>query len=134
MNYKNDTFLFLLQEVSLKYHKIASKYHKSSINAEQMQHNAEQKYHYKYQRINVKQLTHDVAQKPLRCCPETVPNFGHSMPAVTGNRCPIHGLSMPITWSLSAHQMGIDRPTNGLISKRYQLTSNDINMTISDFS
>ena len=31
MNYKNDTFLFLLQEVSLKYHKIASKYHKSSI-------------------------------------------------------------------------------------------------------
>ena len=31
MNYKNDTFLFLLQKVSLKYHKIASKYHKSSI-------------------------------------------------------------------------------------------------------
>ena len=28
MNYKNDTFLFLLQEVSLKYHKIASKYRK----------------------------------------------------------------------------------------------------------
>ena len=31
MNYKNDTFCFLLQEVSSKYHKIASKYHKSSI-------------------------------------------------------------------------------------------------------
>ena len=38
MNYENDTFLFILQEVSLKYHKIASKYHKSSINAEQKQY------------------------------------------------------------------------------------------------
>ena len=55
---------------------------KSNINAEQMQHNAEQKYHYKHQRINVKQLTHDVAQKPSRCCPETGPYFGHSIPAV----------------------------------------------------
>lgn len=36
---------------------------KSNINAEQMQHNAEQKYHYKHQRINVKQLTHDVAHR-----------------------------------------------------------------------
>lgn len=72
---------------------------KSNINAEQMQHNAEQKYHYKHQRINVKQLTHDVAQKPSRCCPETGPYFGHSMPAVwatstqhMGCRCPARGL------------------------------------------
>lgn len=99
MNYKNDTFLFILQEVSLKYHKIASKYHKSSINAEQKQHNAEQKYHYKYQRINVKQLTHDVVQKPLQCCPETVPNFGHPMPAV---------------WATSAQHMGYRCPARGL--------------------
>ena len=29
-----------------------------------------------------------------------------------GNRCPTHGLLMPITWALSAHLMGIGRPTN----------------------
>ena len=94
MHYQNDTFLFLLQEVSLKYHKSSMKYHKSSI-----------KYH---------------KNSLLTILPRNRPNFGHSMPAVTGNGCPIHGLSMPITWSQSAHLMGIDRPTNGLISKRYQ--------------
>ena len=31
MHYQNDTFLFLLQEVSLKYHKSSMKYHKSSL-------------------------------------------------------------------------------------------------------
>ena len=31
MHYQNDTFLFLLQEVSLKYHKSSMKYHKSSM-------------------------------------------------------------------------------------------------------
>jgi len=31
MHYQNDTFLFLLQEVSLKYHKSNMKYHKSSM-------------------------------------------------------------------------------------------------------
>ena len=33
MHYQNDTFLFLLQEVSLKYHKSSMKYHKSIIKA-----------------------------------------------------------------------------------------------------
>ena len=27
-----------------------------------------------------------------------------------GNQCPAHGLSMPSTWSLSAHVTGIKRP------------------------
>ena len=27
-----------------------------------------------------------------------------------GNQCPTHGLSMPSTWSLSAHVTGIKRP------------------------
>ena len=31
MHYQNDTFLFLLQEVSLKYHKSSMKYHKNSL-------------------------------------------------------------------------------------------------------
>ena len=31
MHYQNDIFLFLLQEVSLKYHKSSMKYHKSSM-------------------------------------------------------------------------------------------------------
>ena len=97
MHYQNDTFLFLLQEVSLKYHKSNMKYHKSSM---------------KYHKNSLLTIFYDIAQKP----PKTL----HSMPEVTGNRCPIHGLSMPITWALSAHQMGIDRPTNGLTSKRYQ--------------
>ena len=120
MHYQNDTFLFLLQEVSLKYHKSSIKYHKSSIKAALKLHNEAPKVPlssnsttYKQLTSTSKQLTHDIS----RYCPETVPHFGHPMPAVTGNRCPIHGLSMPITWSLSAHQMGIDRPTNGLISK-----------------
>ena len=72
---------------------------KSNINAEQKQHNTEQKYHYKYQRINVKQLTHDVVQKPLQCHPETIPNFGHPMPAV---------------WATNAQHMGYRCPSRGL--------------------
>ena len=75
MHYQNDTFLFLLQEVSLKYHKSSMKYHKNSLLT----------------------IFHDIAQKPSQ---------------TLGNRCPTHGLSMPITWALSAHLMGIDRPTN----------------------
>ena len=39
MHYQNDTFLFLLQEVSLKYHKSSIKYHKSSIKAALKLHN-----------------------------------------------------------------------------------------------
>ena len=73
MHYQNDTFLFLLQEVSLKYHKSSMKYHKSSM-----------KYH---------------KNSLLTILPETVPNFGHSMPAVRatdaqhmGYRCPSRGL------------------------------------------
>ena len=31
MHYQNDTFLFLLQEVSLKYHKNSMKYHKNNL-------------------------------------------------------------------------------------------------------
>ena len=130
MHYQNDTFLFILQEVSLKYHKSSMKYHKSSIKTALKLHNEAPKVPLSsnattYKQLTStskqltstsKQLTHDIS----RYCPEIAPNFGHSMPAVTGNRCPTHGLSMPITWALSAHQMGIDRPTNGLISKRYQ--------------
>ena len=32
----------------------------------------------------------------------------------TGNECPLLVLSMPDTWSLSAHLMVSDRPLNGL--------------------
>lgn len=32
----------------------------------------------------------------------------------TGNDCPLLVLSMPDTWSLSAHLTGMDRPLNGL--------------------
>ena len=32
----------------------------------------------------------------------------------TGNECPSFGLSMPDTWSLSAHLMGITGSLNGL--------------------
>ena len=31
MHYQNDTSLFLLQEVSLKYHKSSMKYHKNNL-------------------------------------------------------------------------------------------------------
>ena len=31
-----------------------------------------------------------------------------------GNECPLFGLSMPDTWSPSAHLKGTDRPINGL--------------------
>ena len=87
MHYQNDTFLFLLQEVSLKYHKSSMKYHKSSL---------------------------------LTILPRNRSKLWALNARIMGNRCPTHGLSMPITWALSAHQMGIDRPTNELISKRYQ--------------
>ena len=33
----------------------------------------------------------------------------------TGNEYPLLGLSMPITWSLSAHLMVSDRPLNDLL-------------------
>ena len=33
----------------------------------------------------------------------------------TGNECPLLVLSMPITWSLSAHLMVSDRPLNDLL-------------------
>ena len=62
-----------------------------------------------------------------RCCTETVTMLPRNRPKLwasdarsMGNKCPAHGLSMPITWSLSAHPTSIERPTNGLISKRYQ--------------
>ena len=32
----------------------------------------------------------------------------------TGNECPSFGLSMPDTWSLSAHLMGMTESLNGL--------------------
>ena len=80
MHYQNDTFLFLLQEVSLKYHKSSMKYHKSSMKY----HKSSMKYH---------------KNSLLTILPETVPNFGHSMPAVRatdaqhmGYRCPSRGL------------------------------------------
>lgn len=88
MHYQNDTFLFLLQEVSLKYHKSSMKYHKSSM-----------KYH---------------KNSLLTILPRNRPKLWALNARSTGNRCPTHGLSMPITWALSAHQMGIGRPTNGL--------------------
>ena len=49
MHYQNDTFLFLLQEVSLKYHKSSMKYHKSSM---------------KYHKNSLLTIFHDIAQKP----------------------------------------------------------------------
>ena len=69
-----------------------------------------------------------------RYCPETVPNFGHSMPALwetdaqhMGYRCPSRGLWVPTKWASTDQLMGwfpID----------ISCTSNDINMTFSDFS
>ena len=95
MHYQNDTFLFLLQEVSLKYHKSSIKYHKSSMKY----HKSSMKYH---------------KNSLLTILPRNRPNLwalnAHSM----GNRCPTHGLSMPITWALNAHLMGIDRPCSFL--------------------
>ena len=112
MYYQNDTFLFLLQEVSLKYHKSSMKYHKSSIKAALKLHNEAPKVPLSnnvqaaYNNVQAastskqltstsKQLTHDIS----RYCPETVTNFGHSMPAVRatdaqymGYRCPSRGL------------------------------------------
>ncbi len=79
MHYQNDTFLFILQEVSLKYHKSSIKYHKNSL---------------------------------LTILPKNRPELWALNARSTGNRCPTHGLSMPITWALSAHLMGIGRPTN----------------------
>ena len=100
MHYQNDTFLFLLQEVSLKYHKSSIKYHKSSIKY----HKSSMKYHKSSMKYHKNSL--------LTILPRNRPNLwalnAHSM----GNRCPTHGLSMPITWALNAHLMGIDRPTN----------------------
>ena len=77
---KNDTFLFLLQEVSLKYHKSSMKYHKSSM-----------KYH---------------KSSLLTILPRNRSKLWALNARIMGNRCPTHGLSMPITWALSAHQMG----------------------------
>ena len=109
MHYQNDTFFFILQEVSLKYHKSSMKYHKSSIKAALKLHNEAPKEPlssnattykqltstYKQLTTTSKQLTHDIS----RYCPETVPNFGHSMPAVRATdaqhmvcRCPSRGL------------------------------------------
>ena len=112
MYYQNDTFLFLLQEVSLKYHKSSMKYHKSSIKAALKLHNEAPKVPLSnnvqaaYNNVQAastskqltstsKQLTHDIS----RYCPETVTNFGHSMPAVRATdaqhmfcRCPSRGL------------------------------------------
>ena len=78
----------------MKYHKSSMKYHKSSM-----------KYH---------------KNSLLTILPRNRPKLWALIARSMGNKCPAHGLSMPITWSLSAHPTGIERPTNGLISKRYQ--------------
>ena len=105
MHYQNDTFLFLLQEVSLKYHKSSMKYHKSSMKAELKLHNEAPKVAlssnsttYKQLTSTSKQLTHDIAQKPSR---------------TLGTRCPQYGQQMPNTWSIDAHHVVPECPPNG---------------------
>ena len=83
MHYQNDTFLFLLQEVSLKYHKSSIKYHKSSM---------------KYHKNSLLTIFHDIAQKSSQ---------------TLGTRCPKFGQQMPNTWSVDAHHVGSECPPNG---------------------
>ena len=87
MHYQNDTFLFLLQEVSLKYHKSNMKYHKSSM-----------KYHKSSQSIIKAAYSHDIAQKPFQ---------------TLGTQCPHYGQQMPNTWAIDAHHVGSECPPNG---------------------
>ena len=80
MHYQNDTFLFLLQEVSLKYHKSSIKYHKSSM---------------KYHKNSLLTIFHDITQKSSQ---------------TLGTRCPKFGQQMPNTWSVDAHHVGSECP------------------------
>ena len=112
MHYQNDTFLFILQEVSLKYHKSSIKYHKSSIKTALKLHNEAPKEPLSsnattYKQLTStskqltstsKQLTHDIAQKPSQ---------------TLGTRCPKFGQQMPNTWSVDAHHVGSECPPNG---------------------
>ena len=83
MHYQNDTFLFLLQEVSLKYHKSSIKYHKSNI-----------KYHknsMKYHKNSLLTIFHDIAQKPSQTLGTQCPQLRATDAQHMGYRCPSRG-------------------------------------------
>ena len=50
-----------------------------------------------------------------KCLPKKRPMIWAPIAHSTGNECPSFGLSMPDTWSLSAHLMVSDRPLNDLL-------------------
>ena len=76
MHYQNDTFLFLLQEVSLKYHKSNIKYHKSSM---------------KYHKNSLLTIFHDIAQKPSQTLGTQCPQLRATDAQYMGYRCPSRG-------------------------------------------
>lgn len=102
MHYQNDTFLFLLQEVSLKYHKSSMKYHKSSIKAALKLHNEapkvplsslQQRTSSLHQRQNsLLTIFHDIAQKPSRTLGTQCPQLRATDAQYMGYRCPSRGL------------------------------------------
>ena len=49
-----------------------------------------------------------------KCLPKKRPMIWAPIAHSTGNECPSFGLSMPDTWSLSAHLMGMTESLNGL--------------------
>ena len=77
MHYQNDTFLFLLQEVSLKYHKSSMKYHKSSM---------------KYHKNSLLTIFYDIAQKPPKTLGTQCPKLRATDAQYMGYRCPSRGL------------------------------------------
>lgn len=109
MHYQNDTFLFLLQEVSLKYHKSSMKYHKSSIKTALKLHNEapkeplsslqqrtsslQQRQSSLHQRQNsLLTIFHDIAQKPSRTLGTQCPQLRATDAQHMGYRCPSRGL------------------------------------------
>ena len=84
MNYKNDTFLFLLQEVSLKYHKSSMKYHKN----------------------NLLTIFHDIAQKPSHTLALNARGYGQQVPSTWAidahhvvSECPPNGHRETNQWA-----------------------------------
>lgn len=116
MHYQNDTFLFILQEVSLKYHKSSMKYHKSSIktalklhneapkeplsslqqrtsNLQQRTSSLQQRTSSLHQRQNsLLTIFHDIAQKSPRTLGTQCPQLRATDAQHMVYRCPSRGL------------------------------------------
>lgn len=64
-----------------------------------------------YSQLNIKKTTICL----LKIVPKNRPTKRALNARSTGNECPVLGLSMPVTWSLSDRVTGTKRPANVLI-------------------